>query len=232
MLIFVIREPKTMKKIIFDPKIKQCCPQMRVALLEADVQILVEVPELWGLMQREAAELSAKLKTEDINKIATIAAARQAYKALGKDPSRYRPSAEALLRRIVSGKGLYTVNNVVNLINLISFRSGFSIGGYDAAAIIGDIGMSYGRADDLYEALGRGLLNIEDLPVLRDETGAFGCPTSDSERTGIRTDTLRCLWVFFDFEADASLQNTMEIAATLMQKFASGKNIAVDIVSI
>lgn len=201
---------------------------MRIALLQADIEILVDVPELWELMQSEAADLAAKFKTEDINKMATIAAARQAYKALGKDPSRYRPSAEALLRRIVSGKGLYSVNNVVNLINLISFRSGFSIGGYDMNAIVGDITMSYGRADDVYEGLGRGLLNIEDLPVLRDEIGAFGCPTSDSERTGIRTHTKTCLWVFFDFESDASLENTMADAADLMKKFASGKNLSIE----
>jgi DNA/RNA-binding domain of Phe-tRNA-synthetase-like protein len=205
---------------------------MRVGLLYADIQVSTELPELWELMEKEAAVIADTFNTEDINKISTIAAARQSYKSLGAEPSRYRPSAEALLRRIVSGKGLYSVNNVVNIINLISFRSGFSIGGYDPSSIKGDILLITGNAEDLYEGLGRGPLNITNLPVLRDELGAFGCPTSDSERTGIRLQSNACLWVFFDFGADASLQKTMEEAAGLLQQFAKGDNLEIKMLSV
>ena len=221
-----------MKNISFDSKISCSCPQMRIGLLSTDIEVITESAALWELMEMETATISKRLKIEDINKIPTIAAARQAYKALGAEPSRYRPSAEALLRRIVSGKGLYSVNNVVNLINLISFRSGFSIGGYDPTAIHGDMIMSSGRSDDNYEGLGRGILNVENLPLLRDETAAFGCPTSDSERTGIRLHSNSCLWVFFDFGADASLQKTMEEAAGLLEQFADGKNLEIKIVAM
>ena len=209
-------------------EIKDKCPKIRLGILSADIFVDNESKELWSKILSEARLFSEK--HIEFPKFSTIQSARAAYKALGKDPSRYRPSAESLLRRILSGKELYSVNNVVNLINLISFRSGFSIGGYDADSIKGDIALTKGLSSDIYEGLGRGLLNIENLPVLRDELGAFGCPTSDSERTGIRLDSKRCLWVFFDFDADQSLEQYLHESAELLKQFAEAKNISAKIV--
>ena len=217
-----------MIKISISEKIKEKCPNIRLGLLVADVHISVEHPELWDKIEQEFKLISSQYS--ELPKMETILNARAAYKAWGKDPSRYRPSAEALLRRIISGKELYSVNNVVNLINLISFKSGFSIGGYDVDSIKGDIALSKGLSGDIYEGLGRGLLNIENLPVLRDEIGAFGCPTSDSERTGIRPETKRCLWVFFDFGADRLLEQYLGESAELLKEFALAKNITSKII--
>jgi hypothetical protein len=108
---------------------------------------------------------------EDINKRIAIAATRRVYKALGKDPNRYRPSAEALCRRIVRDIPVYRVSLLVDIINLVSIRSGFSIGGFDLTKIQGDLRLGVGTAEDEFEAIGRGLLNIEGLPVYRDAVG-------------------------------------------------------------
>ena len=197
--------------------------------MTAEIYVQIENEALWNIIQTESKIISES--QPELSKYDCIQSARAAYKALGKDPSRYRPSAEALFRRIISGKELYSVNNVVNLINLISFKSGFSIGGYDADSIKGDIALTKGLSSDIYDGLGRGLLNIENLPVLRDELGAFGCPTSDSERTGIRLDSRRCLWVFFDFDADQSLEQYLHESAELLKQFAAAKNISVKIVT-
>ncbi len=205
------------------------CPNLRLGLLTAEIYVQIENEALWNIIQTESKIISES--QPELSKYDCIQSARAAYKALGKDPSRYRPSAEALFRRIISGKELYSVNNVVNLINLISFKSGFSIGGYDADSIKGDIALTKGLSSDIYDGLGRGLLNIENLPVLRDELGAFGCPTSDSERTGIRLDSRRCLWVFFDFDADQSLEQYLHESAELLKQFAAAKNISVKIVT-
>jgi DNA/RNA-binding domain of Phe-tRNA-synthetase-like protein len=205
------------------------CPNLRLGLLTAEIYVQIENEALWNIIQTESKIISES--QPELSKYDCIQSARAAYKALGKDPSRYRPSAEALFRRIISGKELYSVNNVVNLINLISFKSGFSIGGYDADSIKGDIALTKGLSSDIYDGLGRGLLNIENLPVLRDELGAFGCPTSDSERTGIRLDSRRCLWVFFDFDADQSLEQYLHESAELLKQFAEVKNISVKIVT-
>ena len=212
-----------MINISISTEIKEKCPNIRLGLLQSDVHITVENPTLWDKIEQEANLILSQHK--ELPKLDAVQSARAAYKALGKDPSRYRPSAEALLRRIISGKELYSVNNVVNLINLISFRSGFSIGGYDADSIKGEIFLTKGLSTDVYEGLGRGLLNIENLPVLRDEIGAFGCPTSDSERTGTRHETKNCLWVFFDFGADRLLEQYLDESAELLKVFAQSKNI-------
>jgi DNA/RNA-binding domain of Phe-tRNA-synthetase-like protein len=213
---------------ISNPIIEKC-PNLRLGLLTAEIYVQIENEALWNIIQTESKIISES--QPELSKYDCIQSARAAYKALGKDPSRYRPSAEALFRRIISGKELYSVNNVVNLINLISFKSGFSIGGYDADSIKGDIALTKGLSSDIYDGLGRGLLNIENLPVLRDELGAFGCPTSDSERTGIRLDSRRCLWVFFDFDADQSLEQYLHESAELLKQFAAAKNISVKIVT-
>ena len=147
-----------------------------------------------------------------------------------KDPNRYRPSADSLLRRIVKGNGLYKVNNIVDILNLISVKSGFSIGGYNKSAIIGEIVLDKGTAGDEYYGIGRGLLNIENLPVLRDEKGVFGSPTSDSERTMIDERTTSVLFVFFDFGKSNSLDNYLNETIALLKQFANADNINKEIV--
>jgi DNA/RNA-binding domain of Phe-tRNA-synthetase-like protein len=214
--------------ITISNEIIEKCPNIRLGLLSADVSIHIEHEELWYKILTESKIISDN--QPDLLSYDCIQSARAAYKALGKDPSRYRPSAEALLRRIISGKELYSVNNVVNLINLISFTSGFSIGGYDADSINGEITLEKGLASDYYEGLGRGQLNIENLPILRDLTGAFGCPTSDSERTGIRSETKNCLWVFFDFGGDSMLEKCLIKSSELLQEFADAENIKTRII--
>jgi DNA/RNA-binding domain of Phe-tRNA-synthetase-like protein len=218
-----------MLKITIDAIIKEKCPEMRLGCIHANIEVQATVAGLWEAFDSEMALMTDGMTNADIHKRSTVAAARQAYKSLGKDPSRYRPSAEALLRRLLSGKELYQVNNVVDLINWMSLRTGFSIGGYDVSAIQGAISHSVGLESDEYEGLGRGLLNITNLPVLRDELGAFGCPTSDSTRTGIQLHTTSCLWVYYDFGGDAALQKAMEDSVILMEKFAGGKDFEMSI---
>ncbi len=178
------------------------------------------------LQSQIAARLKAietELTIEAIHDIQPLKETRKAYKSLGKDPSRYRPSAEALMRRIAQGKGLYRVNNVVDCLNLISVQSGFSIGGYDAGKIVGNIILGRGAADEPYNAIGRGELNMEGLPLLRDELGAFGSPTSDSERTMVTENTTHFLSVFFSFGKSGGLEQAMDHFCELLKTHCSGK---------
>lgn len=131
--------------------------------------------------------------------VPAVTATRQAYKALGKDPARYRPAAEALLRRVAQGKGLGSVGNVVDVNNLVSLETGFSIGTYDAARLAPPLVFRRGRAGESYAGIGRGPLNLEGLPVLADAQGPFGSPTSDSMRSRIDHGTARVLMVLIGF---------------------------------
>src|SRR5438046_4113349 len=99
---------------------------------------------------------------------------RAAYKALGKDPSRYRGSAEALLRRMVAGKGLPEINAVVDVINLVSVESRLPVGLYDLGHVGGEIVFRAGRAGETYKGIGKYDLNLEGLPLFADTVGPHG----------------------------------------------------------
>lgn len=215
-----------MVRIHIDKEVFQYFPSIELGCLQADVLVENTSPEL-NLEIKKECELLQKQHSSvsSIAGIDTIMASREAYRKLGQDPSRYRLSAEALLRRVVQGKGVYTINNVVDLLNLVSMRSGFSIGGYDVSRIEGDVILGKGQEMEPYEAIGRGALNIARLPVLRDSQGAFGTPTSDSTRTMVQNGTRSFLMVFFNFNGSSALNETMDYTKDLLIKYASAKNL-------
>lgn len=211
----------TIPKIVCNAEIIDLFPALRLGLLVSPVK--VEKGSLGFDQQRkEILENAAKLEAEAIRNLPPVKSVKEAYKALGKDPNRYRPAAESLLRRISQGKGLYTVNNVVDCLNLTSVQTGFSICGYDRDKIEGTIHLGVGEADELYEGIGRGQLNIENLPVFRDDQGAFGTPTSDSKRTLVGYETQHVLMVIPAFEGDASsLSKTLDLLSDYLKRFVA-----------
>ena len=222
-----------MKKnsLIIENIIREKCPSLELGLIQCAVKIEEDYSDLLQFINSELSILQQKIKIEDISKLPTIQSSRKGYKALGKDPARYRLSAEALLRRVVKGKGFYHINNVVDLLNLVSAKSGYSIGGYDADKIIGNIKLSIGQKEEPYQAIGRGKLNIEYLPVFRDDLGAFGSPTSDSTRTMVTANTTHFLMLIFNFGKHENLKEVMEEATGWFQKFANAEIIEQSIIS-
>ena len=218
-----------MFEILISGEIRKALPEVRLGCVNAVIR--VESSDLGLLMQidKTCDHLKSLYSIEEVSKTDIIADTKTAYRKLGKDPSRYRPSAEALTRRVVQGKGLYRVNNIVDALNLISIKHGFSIGGYDLDMVIGKIELGIGKPDEPYEAIGRGLLNIENLPVLRDQKGAFGSPTSDSMRTKVIDHTLNFLMVFFDFSGSGRLEDTLNDAEYIYRKFCGVKDIETSI---
>lgn len=206
-----------MPEIFISPEFKSRCPGLRLGCIEAHVMVEASGDGLLSEIKERLERIQQSLTIENISKIPAIHASRKAYKACGKDPARYRLSAEALLRRIVSGKGLYQINNVVDQLNLVSVASGFSIGGYDADKIQGTIHFGIGRSDEPYAGIGRGELNIENLPVFRDEAGAFGTPTSDSQRTEVTSETNHFLMILIDFGSLDQLEASREMAIRLLK---------------
>lgn len=169
------------------------------------------------------------LDTKNEKEYDVIKETRIAYKACGKEPSRYRPSAEALLKRLRTKKSLYQINNVVDAINLISIKTQFSIGGFDFSNIQGGITCDIGNSSD-YEAIGRGHLNIEFMPGLKDNIGFFGTPTSDSVRTMVTENTTDLLLVFYDFYGNDTLQDAMSYGEQIINEYCFGKTIHQSIV--
>jgi DNA/RNA-binding domain of Phe-tRNA-synthetase-like protein len=212
-------------KIKISPQVNAALPSLRFGCLLSAIDVRPPSTDLLAQITEAIEETRHTINIGDVSRLPSIRAAKDAYRILGKDPSRYRPSAESLTRRIVQGKGLYKVNNAVDMLNLVSIKYGFSIGGYDAERIEGEIILDTGRAHEPYDAIGRGDLNIEDLPVLRDEQGPFGSPTSDSQRTMVTEHTKTFLMVFFDFGSHDLLGRALEESASLLESHASGRTL-------
>jgi len=219
-----------MKEIIISQAIKQILPDLTLGCIECDVVISEENCELWREIEATCGVIGHSGELAEVGSQPAIRASRVAYRLCGKDPSRYRLSSEALMRRVVKGHQLYRINNVVDLLNLVSLRSGFSIGGYDAEKISGGVIFDIGTKDEPYEAIGRGRLNIESLPVFRDGISSFGSPTSDSVRTSVTGDTKRFLMVIIGFSGEVCMVDTIEQAQSLLKKYANAHNIETSLV--
>ncbi len=188
-------------------------PQALIAELDHCAQAVLQLPEPRAVLESPQ-----------------ILATRAAYKALGKDPARYRGSAEALLRRVIAGKGLPRVNAVVDIINLVSVESRLPIGLYDLAHVSGDIVFRAGRAGETYKGIGKYDLNLEGLPVFCDALGPHGSPTSDSERTMVTSATKQVLAMIVSFCGKATVDCWTSRIGELFALYASGTGCETQII--
>ena len=166
-----------------------------------------------------------ELETKNVTEIKNVASSRKAYKSFGKDPGRYRVSSEALIRRIKQGKDLYKINTVVDTNNLISVESGFSVGSYDIDNVNGDITLKLGKAGESYKGIGKDSVNIENLPVLCDNDGPFGSPTSDSEKAMITLNSKNIVTLIYVFADDEDINSLITKAEGYIKKYANAENI-------
>lgn len=190
-------------KIIVSKEIENVCPNFVGACVEAQVKNSTYCAELWQEINALGEHYRQVLSTETLKAISGIEATRRVYRACGKDPSRYRPAAEALIRRQLKGRDLYQIDTLVDLVNLASIRYGYSIGGFDADKFEGDtLTLGVGREGEPYEGIGRGMINIAGLPVYRDAKGGVGTPTSDNERTKISLSTTHLVVLINGYDGD------------------------------
>jgi DNA/RNA-binding domain of Phe-tRNA-synthetase-like protein len=210
-----------MMKIFVSDEIRNACPDLRILAISCNVKNTESDEQLWKEIGDVEADVRSSMKLEDINKWLPIQATRQAYKRCGKDPNRYRPSSEALRRRIIRNLPLYKVDTLVDVINLVSIQSGYSIGGFDADKIVGDqLVLGIGQEGELYHGIGRGILNIAGLPVYRDSLGGIGTPTSDEERTKISMETNHLLMIVNGYSGLTGLKEACEHGETLLKRYA------------
>lgn len=214
-----------MTPVSISTEITAACPELCVLVIACRVRNTEPDANLWEEITRIESEIRSTGKIEDINKWLPIRATRQAYKRLGKDPNRYRPSAEALRRRILRELPLYRIDTLVDIINLVSIRSGYSIGGFDAGKIVGDLELGVGREGEVYHGIGRGELNITGLPVYRDKLGGVGTPTSDEERTKIGMETVSLLMIINGYSGEEGLLEAGRYSADLLRRYVSAENL-------
>lgn len=206
--------------IIVSQEISAVCPGFVGACVEAKVDNTPYCEPLWKEIHEVGERMRLNLTTESLKQMTSIAATRAIYKKCGKDPSRYRPASEQLIRRMLQGKELYQIDTLVDLINLASISYGYSIGGFDADKFVGDtLVLGIGREGEPYEGIGRGPLNIAGLPVYRDAQGGVGTPTSDHERTKISLQTTHLVVLIngYDGNEQRVLENARYISQLLRQ---------------
>ena len=204
------------------------CPEFFGACITANISNTQYSADLWSEIDTLGAEYRATLTTESLKDMTSIQATRRIYKLCGKDPSRYRPSGEALVRRVLQGKGLYQVDTLVDLINLASMKYGYSIGAFDADKFSGDtLTLGIGKEGEPYEGIGRGMINIAGLPVYRDAIGGVGTPTSDHERTKVSLSTTRLLVLVNGYDgSEQGVTDTAEYIIKLLNKYCAATNCA------
>lgn len=204
------------------------CPEFVGACITANISNTQYSADLWSEIDTLGAEYRATLTTESLKDMTSIQATRRIYKLCGKDPSRYRPSGEALVRRVLQGKGLYQVDTLVDLINLASMKYGYSIGAFDADKFRGDtLTLGIGKEGEPYEGIGRGMINIVGLPVYRDNVGGVGTPTSDHERTKVSLSTTRLLVLVNGYDgSEQGVTDTAEYIIKLLNKYCAATNCA------
>ena len=209
--------------IIVSQEISSVCPDFVGACVEAQVVNTTYCQPLWDEIHEWEEKFRSTLTTESLKELTSIAATRAIYKKCGKDPSRYRPASEALIRRMLQGKELYQIDTLVDLINLASIAYGYSIGGFDASKFVGDtLTLGVGREGEPYEGIGRGMLNIAGLPVYRDAVGGVGTPTSDHERTKISLATRHLLVLINGYDGDEEhVRDNAEYIKSLLQRFCN-----------
>ena len=216
--------------VTIDPKLKAKCPRTALACVTALVEAGASPEALLQEMKTRENEIQKLPFPRGVLESAQVETTRKAYKALGKDPARYRGSAEALLRRIVAGKGLPQVNAVVDVINLVSVESRLPIGLYDLGHVVGDIAFRAGRAGETYKGIGKYDLNLEGLPLLSDTVGPHGSATSDSERTMVTNVTNQVLAVIISFGGAEGLERWAQRMTELLKQHAAGQDVEIKII--
>ncbi len=217
-------------KVQIDPGLKKKCPRTALGCLTARVQVGPSPVELLAEMNQRELEIQELPFPRGVLESPQVEAVRRAYKSLGKDPARYRGSAEALLRRIVAGKGFPQINGVVDVINLVSVESRLPVGLYDAAHVHGDVIFRAGRAGETYKGIGKYDLNLEGLPLFADDLGPHGSATSDSERTMVTSKTEGILAVIISFAGPESLDRWTQRMSALLAQYAAAQNVEIRIV--
>jgi DNA/RNA-binding domain of Phe-tRNA-synthetase-like protein len=216
--------------VSIDEAVRQKCPRIALGCVTGVVAAGAAPDPLTSELFAVAQKIAGLPEPKAVLESPAILATRRGYKALGKDPARYRGSAEALLRRIISAKGLPQINAVVDVINLVSVESRMPIGLYDLARVQGDVIFRAGRAGETYKGIGKYDLNLESLPLFADGEGPHGSATSDSERTMVTAETTRVLAIIVSFSGAETLSTWIQRMTSLLERYAEGRDFTTVVV--
>jgi DNA/RNA-binding domain of Phe-tRNA-synthetase-like protein len=178
--------------------------------------IALELYELEVTEPRDDFELEVARATQAARTgaVGDVARARALYRRFGVDPTRVRPSSEALLRRLKKGDPLPRVNSLVDIGNAMSVQLQVPVGLYDLDRASGDeLSIRLGVEGEGYTGIGKEHVNVAGRLCVADAEGPLGNPSADSARTMITTDTVRAVWIYFLPVTDDEIDRTAELVA-------------------
>ncbi len=214
-----------------DPALYADYPEIRLGCLRFTAAVREPDERFWSEMEETyLPEVRAAIEGKGWSEIPGVRGSRLMYKAFGRNPGRYRVSSEALLRRVRRSDPLYRINSVVDVNNLISVKSGLSVGSYDLDKVQGNIVMRRGAAGETYPGIGKDAIDLENLLVLTDDLGAFGSSMSDSTRSMVTLGSADILVVLHCFENDMDLPGLLEETKSAFETFADAQNVEMWIV--
>ena len=216
--------------IVICEELKKVCPEMTLGCIQAHVNVESSSDSLWKEIDDYCDVLKNEINIKELAALFKIKDGRELYKKLGKVPSKYRLSSEALIRRVLQGKGVYKINNIVDINNLISLKSKFPVGSYNLKNLHSPVSLMIGKEGEQYKGIGKELISIENLPVLNDSISSFGSPTSDSERAMITNNVSEILMCIFSFSGKTNIEEYFNYAKELLERYANGKEIKTKII--
>lgn len=214
--------------IKIDSNLLEITPNFKVGVMTCNVEVYEDL-EVDQLIIDFENKINTEIDIKDVVNLDIIIDGRNAYKKYGKDPSRYRLAVESLFRRLSKGGKLYRINNVVDLGNILSLATRKSVAVLDSGKIEGDVLIRLGKESDEYYGIGRGKLNISNIPLYEDSVGPFGSVTSDTERTMITKNTKEILLFIISFSGEENLLEELEYAKSIYIKHAKAQDIKLSI---
>ena len=200
--------------------------EIRLGCLTFSAEVKAPDVKFWTEFNNEILPLVRKsIDGVEWGDVPGVRGSRLAYKAFGRNPSRYRVSSEALLRRVKREDELYHINSVVDVNNLISVTSGLSVGSYDLSQVNGDIVLRKANSGEGYTGIGKEFIDMENMLVLSDNEGIFGSSMSDSTRAMVTEDTKEVLVVIYCFEDSIDLESLINKAKEAFEKYSDAQNI-------
>ena len=208
-----------MMKVQLDATVSERLPRLTLGILHYSGASVSDSPKmLQGRINYFVEGLRLEHDVSKLTEIEGIREWRAAFKQAGIDPSRYRPSSEALLRRLLQGNAFFWINSAVDINNFFSVHHALPFGIYDQDQLVGDVVFRIGCADDIYEGLNGREVNMEGKLLLSDENGAFGSPIVDSKRTSVTESSRNLMQVIF-FHEQVSAQKQDEILGSVGRMF-------------
>ena len=183
------------------------------------------IGQLWVILDPLLASTEAAVRT---NPPQERAAVRAMYRRVGLDPTKTRPSNEALLRRIVKGGTIPRINSMVDVVNWCSVEFQLPYGLYDRAHIRGAVTLRLGREGEEYQGIRKDTVHVSGRITVADDVGPFGNPTSDSARTMVTTATTHAIVVVYApfTVTPRELERVVDITSERIARVCGGRETA------